>query len=125
MDCFQCFDEPRSVRLLSRHSISSPQYPPPSICIIHLLGSEDPITTTCIASIIAIVSHKTYSGVAKPRPTQALAQALAHLALASGIGDQFIFLTANGITGPTISLCGPTISISTYHMNSTLYKTID
>ena len=65
------------------------------------------------------------SGVAKPGPTRALARASAHLALASGIGDQFIFITANGMTGPTISLCGPTISISTYHVNSTLYKTID
>ena len=48
-----------------------------------------------------------YSGVAKPGPTRALARVSAHLALASEIDDQFIFITVNGVTGPTISLCGP------------------
>ena len=68
------------------------------------------------------------SGVAKPGPTRALARASAHLALASEIDDDhminlYSFNTVNGVTGPTISLW-PTISISIYHVNSTLYKTI-
>ena len=51
------------------------------------------------------------SGVAKPGPTQALAQASAHLTLASEIDDDHMinlyFITVSGVTGPTISLCGP------------------
>ena len=53
-----------------------------------------------------------FSGVAKPGPTRALARASAHLALASEIDDDHminlrIFITVSGVTGPTISLCGP------------------
>ena len=44
------------------------------------------------------------SGVAKPGPTRALARALAHLALALEIDDDYMVC---GVTTPTISLCGP------------------
>ena len=72
------------------------------------------------------------SGVAKPGPTRALARASAHLALASEIGDDHMINLYRAIyihysqwhNWPYHQPLWPTISISTYHVNSILYKTI-
>ena len=69
----------------------------------------------------------TCSGVAKPGPTWALALASAHLALASEIDDDYminLYHYSLWRNYPNHQPLWPTISISTYHVNSTLYKTI-
>ena len=67
------------------------------------------------------------SGVAKPGPTRALARVSVHLALASEIDDDHminLYHYSQWCNWPYHQPLWPTISFSTYHVNSTLYKTI-
>ena len=72
-------------------------------------------------------SWYTISGIAKPGPTWALVQASAHLALASEMMmiAWWIYIHYSQWCHWTYhQLLWPTINISTYHVNSTLYKAI-